>query len=310
MTKKRMFIVTAAAVLAAAAAILAILLIPGRGRDMQRAECELYFLNDTGTNLVSEKREIRYGESAELPKEAVLQLIKGPEDARNKRVIDKNVKLNSITVAYGNAVVDFSGDYRTDDDTKNALSTYAVVKTLCALDGVDKVKVTADGADMTDGSGTAAEYLTASDINLASDMYTSETREITLYFPHRDSENLYKERRTIKITDQQPVEQYIINELIKGPQSEEMAAALSSDTKLLSVEIYEDICFVNLKSDFTEKNSGNAAKEKLAVYSIVDSLTELKNIKRVQFLMDGKRVDKFGELDIKYPISRNSVIIG
>ena len=76
------------------------------------------------------------------------------------------------------------------------------------------------------------------------------------------------------------------------------------------MEIYEDICFVNLKSDFTEKNSGNAAKEKLAVYSIVDSLTELKNIKRVQFLMDGKRVDKFGELDIKYPISRNSVIIG
>ena len=50
--------------------------------------------------------------------------------------------------------------------------------------------------------------------------------------------------------------------------------------------------------------------QKKSLYSIVDSLTELKNIKRVQFLMDGKRVDKFGELDIKYPISRNSVIIG
>ena len=47
----------------------------------------------------------------------------------------------------------------------------------------------------------------------------------------------------------------------------------------------------------------------MAVDSIVDSLTELGHIKRVQFLMDGKKVNSFGNMSIKNPFSRNPVII-
>lgn len=290
--------------------VIVLFVVFGSDRNVQRANCELYFLNETGTTLVAEEHEIKYYDKGSLCENVVLEIIKGPSDARNKRVIGKNVELLNITPeADGNIVVNFSKEYLTNDSTRDALAAYAVVKSLCALDSVERVKVAVEGEDLKNGDGTVIGYLTSADINLPTDTYTSETREITLYFPRKDSDKLYKEQRTVKITDQQPVEQYIISELIKGPIDSMLNPALNADTSLLSVDTYGDICFVNFKSDFIDKNSGDEQKEKIAVYSIVDSLTEIKNIKRIQFLMDGKKVDKFGSINIRNPIERNSIIV-
>ena len=54
---------------------------------------------------------------------------------------------------------------------------------------------------------------------------------------------------------------------------------------------------------------GTAEKEKMTIYSIVDSLTELDNIQRVQFLMDGKKVDNFGNINIGSMFGRDGSII-
>ena len=58
------------------------------------------------------------------------------------------------------------------------------------------------------------------------------------------------------------------------------------------------MCFVNFKSGFVEKNSGDAKKEKLIIYSIVNSLCEIDTVSSVQFLVDGKKIEKFGNIDI------------
>ena len=167
-----------------------------------------------------------------------------------------------------------------------------------------------EGKDISTADGGIIGYLSDRDINLPSDTYTSETRTVTLYFPKKDSQTLVKELRTIKVTDQQPIARYIINELIKGPGNENMTSALSPDTVLLSVETSDNICFVNFKSSFLDKNSGSAEKEKLAIYAIVDSLTELDTIDRVQFLMDGKKVDAFGNINIGSMFGRDESVIG
>ena len=47
----------------------------------------------------------------------------------------------------------------------------------------------------------------------------------------------------------------------------------------------------------------------MTVFSIVDSLTELDTIDRVQFLMDGKKVDMFGNVNIGSMFGRDESII-
>ena len=298
------------ATIAALALVFVLIFTVNGDRNTEKMRCELYFLNIEANALVSEQREIKYLDEETLYTNIVVQLIRGPETVGYKSVIDKDAKLINIEDGHnGGIIVNFSEGFLTNDNTKNALSTYAVVKSLCALDSVERVKVTVENEDLTNDDGSKIDYLTSEDINLPSDTYTSETRSITLYFPEKNTDKLRKEEQTVKVTDQQPVEQYIINALIKGTENGELNPALDSNTKLLSVYIYDDLCFVNFKSDFIAKNSGSETKEKTAVYSVVNSLTELNNIKRVQFLMDGKKVSAFGGTDISNPITRDESIL-
>ena len=68
--------------------------------------------------------------------------MKGPDNSRYMKIIEKNTKLLSLNdVDSGNIVVNFSGEFLTGDNTKDVLAVYAVVKSLCAISSVDSVKV-------------------------------------------------------------------------------------------------------------------------------------------------------------------------
>lgn len=301
-----------AAVIAAAAVVIVILAVIFIRQDYNSSKynATLYFYNETSTALTSETREIKYRDGYDLAENVINELMSGPSDGKNVRIIEKNTKLLSIDgIETGSVTVNFSREFLTGDNTKDILAVYAVVKSLCTIGGIDEVKVVIEGKDISTSSGSIIGFLGNSDINLSTDIYTSEMREVVLYFPKKGENKLIKETRSIRVTDQQPLAQYIIHELIKGPVNETLSTALSSDTVLLSVETSDNICFVNFKSSFLDKNSGSAEKEKMVIYSIVDSLTELDSINRVQFLMDGKKIDNFGNINIGSMFGRDESMI-
>lgn len=279
-------------------------------RGSEKYSGELYFFNESATAIEAESREIRYRDMQSLAEGVLEGLMRGPENGRHQRIIERKTKLLSLGgVESRHVMVNFSSEFLTGDSQKDILAVYAVVKSLCAIDGIDSVKVVIEGKDITSSDGSIIGYLTDQDINLPTDTYNSEMRKVTLYFPLKSEYKLRKEVRSIRVNDQQPLAQYIINELIKGPESEELTAALSRDTVLLSVETANNICFVNFRATFLDKNTGSAEKEKMLIFSIVDSLTELEAIDRVQFLMDGKRVDSFGNINISGMFGRDESII-
>lgn len=307
--KSKAPVAVAAVIALIAAAFIAFALIRGDYGN-EKYTGELYFFNETATSIEAESREIKYRDDKTLAEEVIGELMKGPDNSRHQRIIEKKTKLISVNVEdNGAALVNFTSEFITGDNTKDVLAVYAVVKSLCALNSVNSVKVVIEGKDISTADGGIIGYLRDSDINLSTDTYSSEMREVALYFPKKDSGKLMKEKRTIKVSDQQPLAQYIINELIKGPDGVNLSEALSKDTVLLSVETSDNICFVNFKASFIDKNSGSAEKEKLAVYAIVDSLTELDTIQRVQLLMDGKRVDNFGNINIGSMFGRDESMI-
>lgn len=297
---------------AAAAAVLAIIgvvtgMLIKRDIGMQTAECELYFLNDTGTSIEAEVREIKYPDTSMLPQNVIIQLLKGPEDSRHSRLIDRKTKLlHLINEGEGRITADFSSEFLSGDNMKNTQAAYSVVKSLCSIEGVKSVKVLVQGEGIpVDGGGTIG-YLTSDDINLSADTSMNEKHEVALYFSKKDSDKLFRTTRVIKVADQKPLAQYIINELIKGP-NEGYSSVIDKKTKLISVDTEENICFVNFGSGFIEKNTGDG--EYKTLYAIVNSLTELENINSVQFLVEGKKVTKFGDINISEPFSRNNDII-
>ena len=305
MKKRAAIIAAAAAVIIIAAAVIVYM-----GIGSQVRECQLYFLNQSGTSLIVEDRHVSCHDESDLPEAVLNQLIKGPESTRNMRVINRSAKVKSVTGdGAGNYTADFSADFYMDDSTKTIFSVYAVVKTLCSINGINSVKVTVDGQDFTSADGSIIDSLTSEDINLSIDTDTSETHDVLLYFFDPASNKLAPETRTIRITDQQPPEQYIINELIKGPEDNAHDPVLSSSTTLISVTISENIGFVNFAHNFIDKNTGSPEAEERAIFAIVNSMTELEGISKVQFLIEGKKAEKFGTISIEHPIGRNTDII-
>ena len=306
--KKKTVIILLITAAVAAAALIGIAKYISWDRSTPKATVDLYFMNSDGTGIEAEPRSIRYHDENELIQNTMAQLLKGPSGSKRGDIIPNDSSINHILLNSNNITVDFSNEFITGDSTRNILAVYAVVKTLYSTGAAQLVEVTVNGEPMTDSAGNELGFISALDINLENEQYFSEMREITLYFGGAGNK-LYRERRTVKVTDQQPIEQYIINELINGPSDGALHSLLSKKTVLLSVDVEGNSCYLNFKSGFLKDNSGSPEHEELVIYSIVNSITELEDIARVQFDMDGKRVESFGSVRIKDQMSRNEDLI-
>lgn len=297
--------------LALVAAVFAAIFIYSGSKDSNSdtVTVDLYFLNENMTSITPESREIKAGSEGRQIKEVVEELISGPADNKNKPIISSETEILDIDRNGSHVLVDFSGEYLSEDNNHNLLSTYAVVKSLCGLQFVDMVKVTANGEEIIAADGSIIDFLSASDINLETEQSIVDSKRAVLYFADKESSRLVREARRITVNDTQPIEQYIVNALIAGPEKKGLSAVVSADTSLISAETKDMICFVNFKSNFVDKNTGNAAKERLALYSIVNSLTELDTVDAVQILVDGKKIDKFGSFDVSDNLTRDESLI-
>ena len=94
------------------------------------------------------------------------------------------------------------------------------------------------------------------------------------------------------------IEEYVIEELIKSTQTENGHFSVPRDTRLLSAEVKNGVCVVNFSKEFVDNRPDTAAGQRLAVYSIVNSLVGLGNIEEVKFLIEGKAAEGYEYIDI------------
>lgn len=255
----------------------------------------LYFINEAKTSIYPEQRDIRYEHKKDLPELVLEELAKGSTES-GETVIPDNTSWY-ISEKSSRLMVDFSKEFLVSDNTENMLATYAVVKSLCYLDGVGAVKVTVEGEELVGLDDMPIGYLTTNDINIEEEQGAVVGRNVKLYFA-TENNTLSAEWRDLKLTDTVPVAESLINELIKGPVTEGLYTTLSPETKLISVEVADGVAYVNMSQGFVEKNKGSADKEFVAVYSVINTLKELPEIDGVQFLIEGKKESGFAFIDL------------
>ncbi len=134
---------------------------------------------------------------------------------------------------------------------------------------------------------------------------------IKVYFGDKDVMNLVPEYRVISRSSTD-IATEIIKELIEGPlQADHVGVIPKLSTKDIEVWVDDKTAFVNLPSKINGSSLGSAG-ETMALYSIVNSLTDpanTENIKQVQFLVDGKVVQEFGNMALGEPFVRNPALI-
>ncbi len=263
-----------------------------------KKEVNLYFFNEKKTALLVKENEFSAKNEEELIKEIAKALIKGPSGKKYSPIMDKGTKLLSADNKNGNLEMVFSEGY----PRENYLTSYAIIKTFCQFPDVSAVKIVVDNIDVL-GQG----FVSGDEINLESDEDCAKA--VSLYFANKDKTQLVKVRRKVNITDTRPIEEYVVSELIKGIDKEDYEGLLPKETGIISVETTDGVCYVNFKSGFGKGVSQSKKIQELMIYSIVNSLTEIDGVLSVQILIDGKKAEKIGVVDISKQLYRNETII-
>lgn len=139
-----------------------------------------------------------------------------------------------------------------------------------------------------------------------------QTVELSLYFANQEYiqtgneglEKLLVEKRQVTVTDKD-IAELAVEELIKGPRDDSMARVIAQRIQLISVEVADNIAYVNFSSSGM---NGGSMEETFVVSSVVMTLTELDNIDAVQFLVDGKKVESLmGHIYTMEPLKKSDL---
>lgn len=144
----------------------------------------------------------------------------------------------------------------------------------------------------------------------------SDKKPIRLYFANDSNTKLKLEIRYVPASEvKKSVNNHagiIVKELINGPKNSDLKQTIPKGTKLRSsVKIKDKVATVDLSKEFVDKHPGGMPAEQLTIFSIVNSLTQIKDIEKVRFLINGKSREAYkGNFKFDISFSPDPKLIG
>ncbi|HZJ57576.1 MAG TPA: GerMN domain-containing protein [Clostridia bacterium] len=140
-------------------------------------------------------------------------------------------------------------------------------------------------------------------------------RKIKIYFANANSTHLIPEYRAMSRENVQ-IAKTIIDELILGPREDtDQVGIIPPEISMGDIRVWMDTNNTTVMVDLPKGLDGNkmgSTGALMTLYAMVNSLTDpvnTSNIKEVQFLVGGKTVKTFGNLEFGEPFIRNPAII-
>ena len=237
------------------------------------------------------------------------RLIDGPLEGNAGPAVPEEVTDVTYTIANNNVSIDFGSSYNDVPAVRKILCEAAIVRTLCRLDGVASVSFSVDKSPLTDSSGVPVGMLTPDSFveNDGSMVNTYERAQLRLFFAGSDGKSLVEKVENVTYNGNISMDRVIVDSVIAGPHSADAFATVNPSTRVNSVTTQDGVCYVNLSGDFLNKITN--VSDEIMIYSIVNSLTELGNINKVQILIDGDDNVKLGEYDLSRLFERKLEIL-
>ena len=132
---------------------------------------------------------------------------------------------------------------------------------------------------------------------------------IKVYYPDDNGMKLVAETRTVETT-QDGKYKVAMESLLSGTQAKGVVTIIPKKAKLKSVAVKDGIATVDFSEDLVKNFAGGSTGEEMLVGSIVNTLTEFPEVKSVQILLEGKKVDSLaGHLDTSKPLKRMTELL-
>ena len=273
---------------------------PGEG------EVVIYYSNASCSRLISKIYTPQHEQTVELARELYAKMQEGgyedtiPAVAADITISDISLSGNTMSIA-------LQGPWDTMRAPNRMLFLAAVTRTLTQLKDVDGILFTMNGEALTDESGNMMGVLRSASFvdNAVDNPEDYQEAVIALYFANEAMDGLVKVERTVVYRSSSSMERIVVEQLLRGPEDSGAKASLPNTASLLSINVRDGVCYVNFDSKFITEVLGSY--DYVPVYSVVNSLTELPNVDKVQISINGSSETGFQRdiLSFAIPFTRN-----
>ena len=275
----------------------------------KKGEYQVYYMNLDMTTLVPEEYDSKATESEALIEELLEKLQSAPDSSKLRQTIPTNVKVNSFILNGAYLYIDFSEEYKALKPEEELLVRAAIVKTMVQIDGCSLVAFTIDSEPLHTHNGTLVGSMSADSFveNPGKQINSSMETTLTLYFASKDGTELVGEKRTVHYSTNISMEKLVMEQLIEGPKRSNTMSTVPPNTNLITVSVVDGVCYVNVSDSISVQNA--EVNEEIVLYSIVNSLTEIPGVTKVQIAINGSTegklrytfdLSKMYERDLKY----------
>lgn len=294
---------------------LLILALAGCGKKEEpleegEAAYQIYYLNSAMTRLEPREYRTKTTDPELLVQELMERFRNVPADIDCQAALAEKVVYQGYKQEDRVLYLYFDNNYTSMKAYREILCRAALAKTLTQVPGVEFINIYSGDQPLLDRNGMLVGMLSGSDfIEGISDVNAYEKTELTLYFTDAQGEKLYPEKREVIRNINTSAERVVLEELIAGPQTEGLAPTLDPATKLLNVSVNENVCYINFDTAFLTNSL--EVNEYIPIYSIVNSLSELSSVNRVQITINGEQDEKFRDsVSLNTLFERNLDYIG
>lgn len=276
--------------------------ISGCGGNAQTEEgYSIYYLNKENTKIVARPYELLADESdaQAVIDEFVARLSEDSGDVEYQKPVPDDVSVTDYVLEEDLLTLYFSGEYGNMDKIEEALARAAIVRTMTQAPGVECLVFYIGDSPLADAGGNPVGVMTNDSFveNPGEQINSIETAALTLYFANRKGNGLVSETREVHYSSNISMEKLVMEHLLEGPKEQELQAAIPEGTKLMNVSVLDGVCYVSLDESFLKQNYN--MDEAVVIYSIVNSLSELPTINKVQISVNG---DTSGVYRDKFPM--------
>jgi len=284
--------------------LILILLLSGCGNTSSSAvagegEIYIYYLNKTGTELVREVYRPAAQDTAGRVSEVYDRMQLGGSSDTTLPPVMSALTLAGVTISDNFLILDLTGTEPEWCSSSGILCLAALTKTAAQLPGITYVMLRFDGEPITNQEGEEIGILNSNSfIDNSSDNPEDYLHtDLVLYFANKSGDKLVRTTLPVNYRAGISLERLVVQQLISGPQLRDVTATLPSSVTLLSINVRDNVCYVNLDEKFISDFDGRNSY--IPVYSLVNSLCELPNIEKVQVMING------ASISLDMPLSAN-----
>lgn len=94
--------------------------------------------------------------------------------------------------------------------------------------------------------------------------------------------------------------EYLVKLLIEGPKNDALRRIIPEGTTLKNATLVGECLALNFSKEFIDNSTGDALSKSNVIYSIINTVTELKEISRVKFLVEDEECDGYSDVGISF----------